>query len=262
MAYTDEMSSIIERFNNRYRRHLVAENIQYSPKSTLDVYAAPWHSDKKRPVIIFWYGGTWQTGNKSLYRFVADYLARMTGALVIVPDYEKYPVVQYPYFITEAWQVVSWIQQHAADYGADFRQYSVIGHSSGAHTACMIALGAHKPDHLEVPDKCVSIAGPNETVGEQFWPIFNMTNYNPEAFPIHHVPSAQKAKVKFLVLHGLFDTTISPTQFTRFVQALRTAKAAVSAKRPLMTHVGIIIGLGSPFAPITLYARQVVQFLK
>jgi len=42
------------------------------------------------PVIIFFYGGAWQSGYKELYRYVAKALARR-GYVAVVPDYRMYP---------------------------------------------------------------------------------------------------------------------------------------------------------------------------
>src|ERR1700754_35561 len=45
----------------------------YVPKSGVSAggsSAAPSASLSDRPVVIFWYGGSWETGSKSDYRFV------------------------------------------------------------------------------------------------------------------------------------------------------------------------------------------------
>jgi acetyl esterase/lipase len=58
------------------------------------------------PVIIFFYGGDWQSGYKELYRYVAKALARR-GYVAVVPDYRIYPEVCYPDFLDDGAQVVS-----------------------------------------------------------------------------------------------------------------------------------------------------------
>src|SRR5690349_5082653 len=45
------------------------------------------------PVVVFFYGGSWQSGRRQDYRFVAAALASR-GVVAIVPDYRKSP--QYP----------------------------------------------------------------------------------------------------------------------------------------------------------------------
>ncbi|MGB7036836.1 MAG: alpha/beta hydrolase, partial [Xanthobacteraceae bacterium] len=37
------------------------------------------------PVVVFFYGGAWRSGNKKLYRYVAKALARR-GYVAVLPD--------------------------------------------------------------------------------------------------------------------------------------------------------------------------------
>ena len=60
------------------------------------------------PVIVFFYGGAWQSGNKGLYRYVAKALARR-GYVAVVPDYRIYPEVCYPDFLDDGAFVVRWV---------------------------------------------------------------------------------------------------------------------------------------------------------
>jgi acetyl esterase/lipase len=52
------------------------------PRQRLDVYrpaasAAPATPTAARPVIVFWYGGSWDDGKRQDYRFVGVALARL-----------------------------------------------------------------------------------------------------------------------------------------------------------------------------------------
>jgi len=59
------------------------------PRQKLDVYR-PVHADPDRRVVIFFYGGDWQTGSKADYRFVAQALTSQ-GFIAVLPDYRLYP---------------------------------------------------------------------------------------------------------------------------------------------------------------------------
>src|SRR5262249_52541949 len=60
-------------------------------RRTLDVYRPrPGRADSAVPVVVFFYGGEWQTGHKEMYLFVAATLAAR-GYLTIIPDYRVYP---------------------------------------------------------------------------------------------------------------------------------------------------------------------------
>src|SRR3569833_1942822 len=92
-----------------------------------------------RPVVIFWYGGSWQSGSKSDYRFVGAALADR-GYITVLPDYRLYPEVKFPGFLDDAAHAVAWVQQHAQEFGGDPHRIVLMGHSAGAHSAAYLAL--------------------------------------------------------------------------------------------------------------------------
>ena len=91
------------------------------------------------PVIVFFYGGSWQSGNKSIYKFVGSALARR-GYVLVVPDYRVYPEVIYPAFLEDGALAVRWTKDNATLFGADPNMLFVMGHSAGAYMAAMLAL--------------------------------------------------------------------------------------------------------------------------
>src|SRR5262249_36562290 len=58
------------------------------PRRTLDVYAPK--DARDAPVIVFFYGGSWQMGRKEIYRFLGAQFARR-GYVTVIPDYRVYP---------------------------------------------------------------------------------------------------------------------------------------------------------------------------
>ena len=47
-------------------------------------------SDRPAPVVVFFYGGNWDSGSKAMYRFVGRALAAR-GVMTVIPDYRLYP---------------------------------------------------------------------------------------------------------------------------------------------------------------------------
>ena len=109
----------------------------------LDLYR-PARTVGKLPVIVFFYGGSWQSGERADFGFVAARLARR-GFLVAVPDYRVFPEVGFPGFLEDAAQAVAWMFDHAAGHGGDATSLFLMGHSAGAYNAVMLALA---PDYL------------------------------------------------------------------------------------------------------------------
>ena len=50
-------------------------------------------SEFHRPVVVFIYGGSWGSGDKSMYGLLASQLADNLSAVVICPNYSIYPKV-------------------------------------------------------------------------------------------------------------------------------------------------------------------------
>jgi acetyl esterase/lipase len=118
----------------------VTRNLAYppGPRHDLDVYA-PRHPAPHTPVVVFIYGGGWDTGEKSQYAFVGDALASH-GYVAIVPNYRIYPEAHYPDFLEDSAEAVAWAKAHARAYGGDPDELFLVGHSAGAYNAAMLTL--------------------------------------------------------------------------------------------------------------------------
>lgn len=116
----------------------VERDLAFAPGQhlSLDVYR-PAHA-AHAPVLVFFYGGNWTHGRRQWYRFVGTALAAH-GILTIIPDYRKYPDVRLDGFMQDAAHAVAWTHDHAAQFGGDPQDLFVMGHSSGAQIAALLA---------------------------------------------------------------------------------------------------------------------------
>lgn len=108
-------------------------------RQTLDVYAPIGARDA--PVVVFFYGGSWQRGSKDAYRFVGAELARR-GFVAVVPDYIVYPAGKFPQFLEDGAQATAWAREHVRSLGGNPDRLFLMGHSAGAHIATMLAFDA------------------------------------------------------------------------------------------------------------------------
>src|SRR6185503_7049357 len=110
----------------------------YGPESRqkLDVYSPK--DAQARPVVVFFYGGSWTTGRRGLYRFVGAALAER-GIVTVLPDYRLYPQVKFPLFLDDGALAVAWVQKHAQEFGGDPHRIVLMGHSAGGHEAAFLA---------------------------------------------------------------------------------------------------------------------------
>ena len=115
---------------------LVAEGIAYGagPRQRLDVYAPRGGCGQPRPVVMFFYGGSWNSGTRSGYAFVGRALAAR-GFVTVVPDYRLVPEVHYPAFVEDGAAAVRWVAANAAKYCGNGQSVVLMGHSAGAYIA-------------------------------------------------------------------------------------------------------------------------------
>ena len=160
-------------------------NIAYGTQSRqkLDIYTPTTIPPTSGwPVVVFFYGGSWNTGSRAQYQFVAEALATR-GVLTLVADYRLYPEVRYPDFLSDSAQALAYGLDHAAQLGGNPKRVFVMGHSAGGYNAAMLALDArwlqaagHAPSELA---GWIGLAGPYD-----FYPITN-----PDAKPVFFHPN-------------------------------------------------------------------------
>ena len=228
----------------------VTHDLPYAPgpRHTADLYRP---ANPGGPLIVFLYGGGWNSGDKSLYPFVARPLARR-GALVVVPDYRVYPEVMFPTFIQDNAKAVAWAIAHATEWGADPTRIFVIGHSAGAYDAAMLALdptylaaaGASRDQLAGV----VGMAGPYDFLPSHdpaVYPIFGPANTHPND-AVSHVDGRNPP---LLLLHGTADTTVRPRNTTSLLDNVRAAHGPVDAKfYPGLAHIGLVTAVAPLFS--------------
>ncbi len=115
------------------------------PRQKLDVYL-PMQSQADKaiaaggaPMVVFFYGGSWSSGDRADYRFVGEALAAQ-GIVTVVADYRLSPEVRYPVFLQDSALATRWAFDNAQKYGANPARIFVMGHSAGAYNAAMLAL--------------------------------------------------------------------------------------------------------------------------
>ena len=120
--------------------HRVAAGLAYGPhaRQRLDVYR-PKQAGADLPLVVFLYGGAWNSGDRRDYSFVGRSLAAR-GHVVMVPDYRVLPEVEYPEFLLDCARAVRWASSHAREFGARASRLVLAGHSAGAYNAAMLGL--------------------------------------------------------------------------------------------------------------------------
>ncbi len=210
----------------------------------LDIYAP--ENACNAPVVVFFYGGSWQTGRRDMYRFLGAALAKR-GVLVVVPDYRHYPEVRFPAFMDDAAAAVAWTRVNAARFGGDGDHLFLMGHSAGAQIAALLALdGSYLREAGFDPATLagmIGLSGPYD-----FLPltdpalkiIFGAEEEWPRSQPINFVtPSAPP----MFLATGTGDDTVYPRNTEHLAARLREVGVPVTER--YYDGVGHISTIGS-----------------
>ena len=231
------------------------------PRQKLDLYI-PDHPTG--PVLIFFYGGGWQDGSKSLYPALGQAFASR-GIITAVADYRVYPQIHYPAFIEDSAKAFAFVRDHAAQYGGNTRQLILAGHSAGAYDMMMLAADPHylKDAGADLSQICgvIGIAGPYDflpLIDPNYIGVFEGRN-RPETQPINHIDGKRPP---MLLAYGTWDTVVDPANSTRMAAKLRSFGTDVTVKAyPHTGHIGIILSLAPGLRWTTPLHSDMLDFI-
>lgn len=218
----------------------VQENIAFdtNPRLTLDLYLPkPPDSEAKTntPVIVFFYGGSWNRGEKSEYEFVGRRLASM-GYITAIPNYRVYPEAKYPQFLEDGAKASAKVLELLS--APEYKPYKpdnrliMMGHSAGAYNAAMLAmddrwLGQQNINRQASIKGLIGLAGAYNIYPicvEEVRPVFDHPNYPAQSQPIDYVSTSN---VPTLLLTPESDELVSTKK-----NSLSLHQALLESKTP------------------------------
>lgn len=221
---------------------------------SLDVYQAR-NATGPAPVVVFFYGGSWQGGRREYYRFVGEALSAR-GVVVVIPDYRKSPQFAFPAFMHDAASATAWTLEHAAELGGDPARVHVMGHSAGGHIAALLGTDASYLARRDVRTgqlaSVIGLAGPYDflpIVDPSIKQVFGAEKDWPQSQPVNFVDGDEPP---FLLIHGGSDTRVRPMNSEHLAERLRAHNRPVSLRIVADTgHIGLVNGFYSPrFSPV------------
>jgi len=250
--------------------HRSAEGVAYGalPRQKFDLYTpSSTPPPGGWPVVVFFYGGSWNSGERADYRFVGEALA-VRGVLTLVADYRLYPEVRYPDFLRDCAAALAHGLEHAAQFGGNPARVFVMGHSAGGYNAAMLALDArwlasagHTPRELA---GWIGLAGPYEFLPLKPGPaqaVFFHPNYPAGTQAIDYAGAASPPA---FVAAPVNDTVVSPQRSARAMAArLQAADARVTLKMyDGVSHASLIGAFAPPLRFLAPVLDDVVAFVE
>ena len=232
------------------------------PRQMLSLFAPRRRERRPLPLILFFYGGSWQSGFREGYEFVGRALAAH-GFLVAIADYRLVPEGRFPVFLEDCAAATRWLLENAASHGGSPESVILIGHSAGAYNAAMLALDGMwlGKDRARVR-AWVGIAGPYVfgAANAVTRAAFGGAGPAMTAQPINLV---RRGSPPALLLHGGRDKVVLPASSEELGRRLRHAGASATVKvYPQLDHIATIGVFALPFRGRSTLFADVVSFCK
>lgn len=234
--------------------HRLSEGVAYGaqPRERLDIHtptSAP--PPGGFPVVVFFYGGSWNRGERADYRFVGEALASR-GMLTMVADYRLYPEVRWPEFLVDSAKALAFALERAHALGGDPKRVYVMGHSAGAYNAAMLAFDArwlratgHDPAELA---GFIGLAGAYDFLpmtNPETRPVFFHPDYPSGTQPIVHAGAqAPRSFVGAAASDTLIDPQRNSGGLARRLQSLQVPVTLRWYER--VNHMTLVAALARP----------------
>jgi acetyl esterase/lipase len=239
----------------------VARDVPFGthPRQRLDIYA-PRNGTPPRPVLVFFYGGNWDSGDRQDYGFVGRAFAGL-GYVTMLPDYTHTHERPYPAFMEDAGAALAWVREHVAAYGGDPARIAVAGHSAGAYIAVTLALDPRWGASQAIR-AAIGLAGPYDFLPFDS-PVTERTFGHAEDLEATQPVNFVRADAPpLLLLTGDADTTVRP----RHSEALATRAREAGGEADLIlypgiSHTGPLKALARPFRRHAPVLPDITAFL-
>lgn len=200
----------------------VVKDIPYVPGSTepkqrLDLYLPK--GKQNFPVLVFVHGGSWASGDKSIYAPLGNLFATK-GIGVVIPSYRLMPRHPHPAQIEDTASAWAWVVKNIAERGGDPKRLFLSGHSAGGHLVSLLALDRRHLEHHGVDISTIrGVAALSGVYDLRALPQFGKSDADRiQASPIEFVV---RNAPPFLVTYCQWDYLFLPLQARQFATKLK-----------------------------------------
>ena len=236
-----------------------------SPRQKLDIYRPKSTNQTPHKVVVFFYGGSWDSGEKADYKFVGEALSSQ-GFIVVIPNYRVYPEVLFPGFMADPATAAKWVKTNIQSYGGNVHEVFLTGHSAGAHLAVMLAVNPEylAKESLKPADFAgiVGLAGPYDflpLLADRLKIIFGPEEGRWKSQPINFVDG--KNPPMFLGV-GRKDSIVAPYNTDHIAKKIRDKNGLVEVVEFAdYGHIDMVAKLARPIRGDGQLLKAMVTFL-
>lgn len=228
------------------------ERIDYFPGGSPDA-----------PLLIFFHGGFWQRGDKSIYSFVAEpFIAQ--GVSVALVNYTLCPANSVDGIVAQAQRSLAWLWRHAGELACSRERWFVGGHSAGGQIAARLMATRWPELGLDLPARMLRGAVLVSALFD-LEPLCATTHNDGlrmslaqarAASPLRHPPVDDAPQ---LLAVGGAESREFHRQADEYAQAFATAKRAMLRYRvDTCDHFDVLQALADPAHP---FFRDALTFI-
>lgn len=228
-------------------------------RDKLDIYRTE-NPKADAPVLVFVHGGSWDSGSKGIYKFLAEGFTK-SGYDVVVPNYRIYPNAKFPNFLEDNAKAVAFTAETFSN-----RKVVLVGHSAGAYNVLMLGLRDEFLSKAGV-ERCatisgiVSLAAPVGLVplGEEPLITIFPDRFTADDAAINNVTGPTPP---IFLGHGEKDTTVNPLNATKLAEKI-TARGGVAEAKiyPGQSHTDMVKLLSRHFDDDATLKADIVKFI-
>jgi acetyl esterase/lipase len=229
------------------------------PRFKLDVYQATEETEDS-PIIFFSHGGGWRSGDKNLYKFIADSFTS-EGLTTVIPNYRLHPGITFPDPVSDTAKAIAWTVGRFPN-----KPIVLVGHSAGGYNVIMNGV---KSSYLaaEGIELCKHIAGviglaaPTGVYPAKKEPTITIF---PDRLSKLDAPVnlLNEPTPPFLLLHGEEDSTVHPKNAEVFAnKMIERGGSAQHIAYPKLNHVDLVRLLSRYFDDGSSLKSDIVEFI-
>lgn len=248
----------------------VARDLAFGPgpRQAMDVYAPSRTGSAPRPLVVFFYGGSWNSGERRDYGWAGRALAAQ-GFVTAVPDYRLVPEGRFPGFVEDGAAAVARLRAEASRLGGDPDRILLCGHSAGAYIALMLACDRRWLQRAGVPVAALrgaaGLAGPYDVFPFDAGSTRAAFGHTPDGRQTQPITFVNGDEPPLWLATGDEDETVRPRNSVALAERVKAAGGRAEVKLyPGVDHIGIALALSRPFrgrapvlADLTAFIRQV-----
>lgn len=217
------------------------------------------------PTLIYFHGGYWRSGDKSIYSFIAPAFVEREINVVVV-GYDLCPDVTVTRIVEEAREAMVYLWHNAPHLGLDRERLSIMGHSAGGHIALMLMATDWQVLDFGMPSSVIRQAYPVSPLSllepVRLTPALNESIRLDECEAramsplVHHAPTSSADQLIFV---GAQESEEFHRQATMYAEKFCTTQRRIEVSLvPRADHFDVLNALVDPKRP---YAQSVISQL-